>query len=231
MQKLVYLVSAILALSTFTACTRLAPMPAPLPESPGTNSSIPTATPVDSTTKQPSNSSKTSQSRPPTKTVKDEWTQQPLIVKRYDSEGIPFSTYFLESDFIVEQADSGEGTGVWFYSKVEGKKEELAYVHFFFPARPATIEQMRRGVIGKRGLMETNKWQVKGRSQDVPFSWAKERIDFERPFNAQNNIMGTVYIGEYNGKAFRATVHYPADYGDGFAPRASIILNELQVGN
>jgi len=41
--------------------------------------------------------------------------------------------------------------------------------------------------------------------------------------------MGTVYIGESQGKAFRVTEHFPADFGDGFAPRASLILKHLQL--
>lgn len=229
MRHLVYYVSTILVLGTLTACMRPAPMPAPLPESSSTNSTVPTATPVGSTSTQSPISRNTSQSQPATKTVKDEWTQKPLIVKLFDQEGFPFATYFTEDDFSVELASSDEGIGTFFYSKVEGKQDKLAYVHIFFPANPATVEQMRKEVIGKRGLLETNKWKVKGRSQDVSFGWAKERIDFERPFNAQNNIIGTVYIGEYNGKAFRITEHFPADYGDGFSPRASIILKELKL--
>ncbi|MEW6492054.1 MAG: hypothetical protein AB1589_05830 [Cyanobacteriota bacterium] len=203
MRKLVYLFIGILVLSTTTACAPpLEPQPLP--------------------TEQP-------ESRPSQKTVTDEWTQKQIPVKLFSLQGFPFTTYFPESDFIVDSGASDEGLGVWFYSQVGGKKNELAYVHFFFPAKPTTLEAMKKEVTGKRGLMETNKWTVKGRSQDIPYRWAKERIDFERPLNAQNNIMGTVYIGEHNGKAFRVTEHFTADYGDGFAPRSSILLKELQL--
>lgn len=210
MRKLIYLASAILILSTSTACVSQA-----------TN-------PNNSSDRTP-NSSTDSQSKPPTKTVSDRWTQGKLTVKLYDQKAIPFTTYFPENDFVVESASSDEGTGVWFYSKVEGKKQELAYVHLFFPANSSTVAEMTKAVTGQRGLMETNKWTVRNRSQDVAYTWARERIDFDRPFNSQNNIMGTVYIGEHNGKAFRITEHFPADAGDGFAPRASIILQELQL--
>ncbi len=230
MRNLVYLISGILVLSTSTACV---PQPEPQPERRGnlvTNPTTPTAKPVNSTANQTPLPSTKPKSRPSKKTVTDEWTQRQLPVTLFDREGIPFTTYFPESDFIVESAASGEGTGVWFYSKVGGKTDKSAYVHFFFPANAATVEGMRRSVIGKRGLMETNKWTVKRRTQNVPYSWAKERIDFEQPTGNQN-IMGTVFIGEYKGKAFRVTEHFPADYGDGFSPRASIILRELQLRN
>ena len=207
MRTLVYLVSAILGMSTATACV---PQPAPLPA--------------------PMPSTQSKSSRPSKKTVTDPWTQTPIPVTLFGADAFPFTTYFPERDFIVDSGSSDEGSGFWFYSKVGGKKYESAYVHLFFPAKPTTLEGMRREVLGKRGLMETNKWIVKRRSQTVPYRWAKERIDFEQN-QGNKTIMGTVYIGEHKGKAFRVTEHFPADYGDGFAPRASIILNELQMKN
>jgi len=112
---------------------------------------------------------------------------------------------------------------------VEGAKEELAYGHLFMPGKPSTVEAISRAVMGTWGLVQSNHWQVKRRSQEVAYPWARERIDFEKPLNAQQNIMGTVYIGEYQGKAFRVTEHFPADSGDGFALRASLILKHLQL--
>jgi hypothetical protein len=224
MRNLVYLVSGILLVSTSTACVSQSARQLDVVSNPTT----PATNAVDSTANQTSNPSTKPKSRPSKKTVTDEWTQKQIPVKLFGAEGLPFTTYFPESDFIVESAAADEGMGVWFYSKVGGKKKESAYVHFFFPAKPTTLEGMRRAVTGKRGLMETNKWTVKSRTQDVPYRWARERIDFEQP-KGNTSIMGTVYIGEYKGKAFQVTEHFPADYGDGFAPRASIILKELQV--
>lgn len=218
MRNLLCLLSGILVLSTSTAC-------ASQTEPPGnraTNFNPSTVTSIDSST--------TSKSRPNKKTVTDEWTQRQIPVKLFNQNGFPFTTYFPENDFIVESAAADEGMGVWFYSKASGKKYQSAYLHFFFPAKSQNLEGMRRSVVGRRGLMETNKWTVKRRTQTVPYAWAKERIDFEQR-QGNKTIMGTVYIGEYKGKAFRVTEHFPADYGDGFAPRASIILKELQVKN
>jgi hypothetical protein len=216
-RNLIYLASGILVLSSFTACAAQAERRGDI-DTKSTNS-ITTQTPT------PNSALK---SRPNKKTVTDEWTQRPLPVTLFGARGgFPFTTYYPESDFVVESGASDEGMGVWFYSKASGKKYESAYVHFFFPAKPPSIEGMRRSVIGKRGLMETNKWTVQRRSQNVPYRWAKERIDFVQTKGNQS-IMGTVYIGEYKGKAFRVTEHFPADYGDGFAPRSSIVLRELQ---
>jgi hypothetical protein len=218
MRNLLCLLSGILVLSTSTACASQTEQPGNRATNPNTS----TVTIIDSST--------ASKSRPNKKTVTDEWTQRQIPLKLFNQNGYPFTTYFPENDFIVESGASGEGMGVWFYSKTSGKKYQSAYVHFFFPAKSPNLEEMRRSVVGKRGLMETNKWTVKRRTQTVPYPWAKERIDFEQK-QGNKSIMGTVYIGEYKGKAFRVTEHFPADYGDGFAPRASIILKELQVKN
>lgn len=218
MRNLLYFLAGILVLSTSTAC-------ASQTEQPGNN-----ATNLNSSTITSIDPSTPSKSRPNKKTVTDEWTQRQIPVKLFNQKGFPFTTYFPENDFIVEAGASGEGMGVWFYSKASGKKYESAYVHFFFPANSPNLEEMRRSVVGKRSLMEINNWKVKRRTQNVPYLWAKERIDFEKR-QGNKTIMGTVYLGEYQGKAFRVTEHFPADYGDGFAPRASILLKELQVNH
>lgn len=223
-RNLVYWVSGVLVLSTFTACASQAKTR----EDGVTNFPNSTATTTVSTTNQTPSSNTQLKSRPKKKTVTDQWTQKPIPVTLFGAQGFPFTTYFPENDFVVETGASDEGMGVWFFSKASGKKYASAYVHFFFPAKPTTLAVMRRTVIGKRGLMETNKWKVRNRSQNVPYNWAKERIDFEQS-QGNKSVMGTVYIGEYKGKAFRVTEHFPADYGDGFSPRASIILKELQV--
>lgn len=221
MRNLVYLISCTLILTTSTACVSQTAQT----QNAATIADSPTLTSINTSTQKPSLQSK---SRPNKKTVTDEWTQRQIPVKLFSMEGFPFTTYFPDNDFIVESGASDEGMGVWFYSKASGKKYEPAYVHVFFPAKPPNLEGMRRSVLGNRGLMKTNRWTVKRRSQNVPYPWAKERIDFEQR-RGNTSFMGTVYIGEYKGKAFRVTEHFPADYGDGFAPRASIILKELQV--
>ncbi|NEQ26537.1 MAG: hypothetical protein F6K28_47415, partial [Microcoleus sp. SIO2G3] len=77
-------------------------------------------------------------------------------------------------------------------------------------------------------LVASNRWQVVNPSEEVPYSWAKERIVFREGMTSEN-IMGDVYIGESNGKAFYVITHYPAEYAEGFGPRADLILKNLQV--
>lgn len=160
--------------------------------------------------------------------VEGEKTQIPVKLYQYPSP--KFSTYFPEKDFIVDSSASGEGAGIRFYANFGGKKNENAYIHFFFPANANNLAQVRTRVYGKRGLLASNNWQSINKTSKVPYSWVTEKISFKQRKNNQN-IIGNVYIGQYQGKAFYVITHYPAEYGDGFAPRENIILQNVQISN
>ena len=61
--------------------------------------------------------------------------------------------------------------------------------------------------------------------RNVPYRWAKEKIVFSKG----KNIVGNVYIGQQNDKVFYVISQFPGEYGDGFSPRADLILQNLQV--
>lgn len=213
MKGIVSSVSCVVLLNLAIAC-------APTPTGNDATSQISPSPRISETTAQP-----------PTKTVTDPWTQKPIPVNLYNQAGIPFTTYVPANEFVVDSSSADEGTGVWFYSQLPGgKKQEQAYVHVFFPTQLRTIDQMRQTLTGEKGLLKSNGWQVDQRTTQTAWTWAKERIDFQGKGSDQP-VMGTVYLGEQHGKVFRVTVHYPADYGDGFAPRAQMIVENLQVVN
>jgi len=173
--------------------------------------------------------SKAQTQRPPTKTgtirVEGEKTQVPL--KLYKQASPAFSTYYVSNYFVPEFSSSGEGTAVRFFANTTGTKNQDAYVHFFFPARAKSLGQIRTLVNGKGGLIASNRWQVVSRTQKVPYSWAKEKINFQQRKGNQIRL-GSVYLGENKGKAFYAIAHYPGEYGDGFAPREDLIFQNVQ---
>lgn len=174
-------------------------------------------------------SERTRSLRPPTKTatisVEGEKTQ--VNLKLYQQTSPQFSTYFPQSYFIPESGSSDEGTGVRFFVSNQGTKNQDAYVHFFFPSGRPNLGQVRKLVNGKRGLIETNGWRVVNQTQKVPYAWAKEKISFQQR-KGNEIILGSVYLGEYKGRAFYAISQCPGDYGDGFGPRANIIFQNLQ---
>ncbi|BAY13612.1 hypothetical protein [Calothrix sp. NIES-2098] len=181
-----------------------------------------TATP---TAIQTSYNSKSNQPTTKTDTITVEGEKIPITLKLYDQYSNLFTTYFPDGEFIAEGGSSGEGTGVRFIANFGGNKNENAYVHVAFLNNVKTLEQVKSFVNGKNGLIASNKWRVVDRSQKVPYPWAKEKIVFSKG----KNIVGTIYLGQQKGKVFYVITHFPVEYGDGFPPRADLILKNIQV--
>ena len=169
------------------------------------------------------------QSRTKTDVISVEGEETEISLKLYDAASEVFTTYFPENDFVAESGSSGEGTGARFYFSAGGAKNEAVYIAMFFPAQATSLEQIKKLVMQQGGLLQSNQWQVVNQTQEVPYSWAKEKITFYEQRTASEPIGGEVYIGESDGKAFYVITHYPAEYAEGFGPRADLILKNLQV--
>jgi hypothetical protein len=211
MHKLTYLITGTLLLSASFGCTM--PNQISLPDKI-------TATP---NTVDVSYNSKISRLPTKTATIFLEGEKIPITLRLYDQYSHLFTTYFPEKDFLAEGSGSGEGTGVRFIANFGGSKNENAYVHVAFLNNLTTLGQVRSFINGKRGLIASNKWRVVSKTQNVSYPWAKEKIVFSKG----KDITGSLYLGEQNGKAFYVITHYPVEYGDGFSPRADLILSNL----
>jgi len=178
----------------------------------------------------PTADTKTASKRPRTKTdtISVEGEKTTVTLKLYDELSKVFTTYFPKDDFVVETRRSGAGTESIFYYNVDGTKNKDVYVSVSFPTWANNPEQLERLLTAKGGLVQRNQWQMEIRTKDVPYSWAKEKIVYKQPGSAQN-VVAEVYIGKASGKVFYIITHYRAEYGDGFAPRADLILKNLQV--
>lgn len=232
------LLGAILALSTIAACasgsnnTVDSDVGGYRANVPTTNEQSTTESPAATNNNQlePTADTKRDAERPSTKTdtISIEGEKSEVTLKLYDELSQIFTTYFPKDDFVAESVSSGEGTGSTFYFNIDGNKNSDVYVSVFFPNGVNSAEQLERLLTAKGGLVQTNQWQMENRTKDVPYSWAKEKILYKQPGNEQN-ILAALYIGEANGKVFYVITHYPAEYGDGFAPRADFILKNLDV--
>ncbi|MGG6265516.1 hypothetical protein ACQ4M3_05865 [Leptolyngbya sp. AN03gr2] len=145
-----------------------------------------------------------------------------------------FSTYFPSDRFITDSASSGEGSATWFYWKQpDGTTNKNVYVQVFFPGQRLSVDQVRQFLVGNRALFKANGWRRIDRGSGDRYAetaysaWLRDLILFEPRTNPQN-IRGTAYIGEIDGRAFYVISHYPGDYGDGFTPRADVILKNLK---
>lgn len=220
MHKLVYLMAGVLVLSASVVCTAR-------PQKALSNSNSLIATP---TALQASERAETQRPLTKTATISVEGEKTDIKLRLYNPISKVFTTYFPEKDFVVKTLGFRSGVGVRFYANFGGIRNDSANLQIYYPVRPLSLEDLRQFVTGRPGLITDNKWQVVSRTQNVPYSWAREKIVFnERRGN--ENLTGAVYLGEQNGKAFFVITHYPVEYGDGFEPRAALILQNLQFSN
>lgn len=232
------LLGAILALSTIAACTSGSnntvdsDVGSDRANVPTTNEQSTAESPAATNNNQlePTADTKGDSKRPSTKTdtISIEGEKSEVTLKLYDELSQIFTTYFPKDDFVAESVSSGEGTGSTFYFNIDGNKNSDVYVSVFFPNDVNNAEQLERLLTAKGGLVQKNQWQMENRTKDVPYSWAKEKILYKQP-GSEQNILAALYIGEANGKVFYVITRYPAEYGDGFAPRADFILKNLEV--
>ncbi|MBE9049052.1 hypothetical protein IQ243_01235 [Nostocales cyanobacterium LEGE 11386] len=161
-----------------------------------------------------------------TATISIEGEDTPITLRFYKQYSSVFTTYYPDAEFLSQGVSSGEGTGVKFIANFDGSKNEDAYVNLSFLNSFNSLEQLRSFVNGESGPIVSNGWQVVSRTQKTPYPWAQEQIVFRKG----QDITGVVYLGQQNGKVFYTVTHYPVEYGDGFSPRADLILKNLQVG-
>lgn len=154
-----------------------------------------------------------------TETIFVEGEPQEITLNLYREDPIPVVTYYPDN-LSVNSACSQEGCGV-FFEWLE------AQVHVFVPPAGTTFEELEMGVTGDRGLLASNGWQQREFNNSPSYPWETKNIQF---YDSENNLLGSVHLGQSEGQVFRVTVVFPGDMGDGFAPRADMILKNLQVG-
>jgi hypothetical protein len=191
--------------------------------------SAPSPTNPISTTNSPSPRPSQASAQPQTRaeTISVEGEQRQITLNLFENPDIPVTTYVPDTFMTDVQSFDGGKTVGFFLKKPDGSRNPQAYVEMFFPTEPMTVEQLEKTVTGEEGLLAGQKRQISDRTTEVPYSWAKERLTF-RSQAADPLTIGSVWIGEHNGQAFRIVEHYPADYGDGFSPLASQILQNLE---
>lgn len=150
-----------------------------------------------------------------------------IEMRLFDQQPLPFTTYVPIKDFQTEVNQSDQGTVAQFFFSPKGKRDSSAYVQIFLPTRQTSVESMRGLLLDNEGLLATNNWQLVDRTDIVSYPWAEEKLIYRHQIG-KNTYLGSIYIGEYEGRSFYALTHYPAEYIDGFEPRSTIMLENLQ---
>ncbi len=150
-----------------------------------------------------------------------------IALRLYDEHKNLFTTYFPHQDFSPEGVSSGEGTGAKYIANFGGVRNNNGYISVSFLKSVKNLGQLRRFVNSQSGLIAANKWLLISRTQKNSYPWAKEKIVFRQG----RDITGTLYLGQQKSKVLYVTTYCPVKYGDELAPRADLILRNLQVGS
>lgn len=226
------LLSSLLSFSLLSGCTVLRSNGQTGQTAQAPASSAASPNPVAPPSQSPLNtggSARASRDRPDTRvmpmTIEGQIVE--LELQLFNKSPLPFTTYVPKRDFQNEVDDSGQGTVAQFFFSPKGKKDKAAYVQIFLPDQQTTVQDMRELLIGENGLLSANRWQLVDRTDIVSYPWAREKLIYQQKAG-KRNFIGSIYIGEHEGRSFYALTHYPAEYMDGFEPRSTIMLENLQ---
>lgn len=182
------------------------------------------ASPEESIASPPPASPAASPTAPRTATLMVEGEPIQVELERYETP--QFTADIPKGEFVPTLDSAADGTGVRFNFSPTGTPEEKVYVQVFFPSEPISVAALSEQTTGSGGLLATEGWEAIDRDPTLPYDWARTAIDYEQP-NA-DQIAGTIYVGEHQGKAFLVYTHYPLEYVEGFAPRLGLLLESFE---
>jgi len=145
-------------------------------------------------------------------TVEGEPMELAVRLVRFDDIALPFSTT-LPEDWASDWTASGEGEAVVF---TMGEPPLQGVVQLFIPseANRVGLADMARSVAESRGEVSP---------LEHPGPWATDGLAF-----SGNGEVGSVRVGSHAGVPFYVVEAYPAEMGDGFGPRAALVLERLR---
>ena len=129
---------------------------------------------------------------------------------------LPFSTYH-PADLAPEAATSVEGGTVRFVANFGGRRTDSAYVAVMVHPVEVNEEAARRALSAATG----------GSGPAAPdqqrHPWALAEYSGSTGATVARGI-----LGRHEGQFFHVLIRYPAEFGDGFAPRAALLLEHWQ---
>jgi hypothetical protein len=191
--------------------------------------------PIQSTS-TPVRGAESDKTRPDTKivTVNLEGQATQMELRLFHQDMIPFTTYYPVGGFVpaVEQSETEQATTVQFQFSPTETKDDQAYITVFIPDRALSTQALQDLILGERGLLVTNQWELVDRTDIVSYPWATEKLIYQHYGDINGSeaerMVGSIYFGQEGGQTFYVITHYPIEYGDGFEPRSSIVLENLQ---
>jgi hypothetical protein len=135
---------------------------------------------------------------------------------------LPFSTY-LPEDMVAVRDRTGEVDEVVMLAVFGGVRNEAAAVRVMVHRAGASqweVEEVLRQVARDLGT------ELEASPDPARYDWSiREYRNVARRY-PHEAAEGRMAVGRREGRYFTLAVHYPAEYGDGFEPRAGHILGE-----
>lgn len=157
-----------------------------------------------------------------TDTLLLEGTAEPVelvLVRAPAGFPLPFSTY-ATGDFIVEPAESeGGDPAVRFIAAFGGVRNDEAFLEV--AAHPPGETEAEAAGRAERAAGEGGDVVAPG---EPGLEWAVRRWRIARRDPRGGWILGFAGLGRHGDRWFHVLARYPGEYGDGFGPRADLIL-------
>lgn len=160
-------------------------------------------------------------SRPDTlrDTLTVEGTAQPVVLRQYRTPPgfpLPFSTY-VPADLVPEAASSAEGGTVRFVASLGGRRTDSAYVAV--RVHPVDVNEEA----ARRALGSATGGSAPAAPDQQRYPWALAEYSGSTGATVARGI-----LGRHEGQFFHVLIRYPAELGDGFAPRAALLLEHWE---
>lgn len=141
--------------------------------------------------------------------IRIEGSWQPITLRLIQPESAdpPFLTY-MPKDFAFDPVSSGAGDGYYFYTSYSGQRNNNAYLLLFvFPRGTAQAEAIER----------VKTW-VASRGAPAPAQY--ESFQFRQ---GGQLFFGSIDLRKHGDRFYYIAHQYPAEFADGFGPRAEKI--------
>lgn len=164
--------------------------------------------------------------RPPEarRMVEIEGMAEELRVVLYESPAgfpLPFSTYVPDA-LLPEAVGDWPGEGVAFVAHFGGHRNEAAAVRILVAPEGMSEDEMMERL---HELVRAMRADLAPAPEPL-FEWSRQEFVLEPRPRWMDGVAGIGAVGERQGRLYAVLAHHPPEYGDGFAPRAGLILDE-----
>lgn len=159
-------------------------------------------------------------------TLEIEGQREPVRLQLYSHDELPASFYYPVGDFDPELVPSPVGYGVHFTATFGGVRAEEASMRFFFPAAgtPLNNPNELRTLVEEPGGIAEIEGIILGEERPAT---ACEPLEYCRNIAPSTDLTGYIGLGNHENQWYLVIIAYPAEFGDGFAPRSQLLLDRM----